>query len=145
MKFILSFLIIVLFFSCGAGLSKEEKNKKNIENKIMEVMEVHDSVMPKTGNIFKLKKKLSSIEKALNDSIQLKEIYSVKQELVAADDAMMQWMHEFKEADPYMEFEEKMKYYDNEKNKIIRIRNLIHESILRAEKTIDKYELDTLR
>ncbi len=145
MKFILSFLIIVLFISCGAGLSKEEKNKKNIENKIMEVMEVHDSVMPKTGNIFKLKKKLSSIEKALNDSIQLKEIYSVKQELVAADDAMMQWMHEFKEADPYMEFEEKMKYYDNEKNKIISVRNLIHESILRAEKTIDKYELDTLR
>ncbi len=145
MRFILSFLISFMLLSCGAGLSKEEKNNKSIENKIMEVMAVHDSVMPKTGNIFKLKKKLSSIEKTLNDSIQLKEIYSVKHELVDADDAMMRWMHEFKEADPYMEFEEKMKYYDNEKNKIINVRNLIHESILRAEKTIDKYESDTLR
>lgn len=141
---IYSALIFFVFFAaCGKSLSKEEKEAKILEQQINEVMAIHDSVMPKTGEIFKLKKKLSNFESALTDSIQLQKIYRCKNLLVEADEAMMTWMHEFREADPMLSFQEKQQYYQEEKKRITDVKTKMLSSIDSAKTLLNELENHT--
>ncbi|MCX7742947.1 MAG: hypothetical protein N2167_00130 [Flavobacteriales bacterium] len=140
--FIISFavILIVIVAACGKSLSKEEKEAKILEKQINEVMAIHDSVMPKTGEIFKLKKKLSNFEKTISDSIQIQKIFRCKNLLVEADEAMMKWMHEFREADPMLSFQEKQRYYLEEKKKITEVKNKMLSSIDSAKFLLHELE-----
>jgi len=128
--------------ACGKSLSKEEKEARIIEQQIHEVMAIHDSVMPKTGEIFKLKKKLSGYETLVTDSVLIQKIYRIKNLLVEADDAMMDWMHEFREADPLLTFEEKQQYYTEEKKKITDVKIKMLASIDSAKILLNLLETD---
>lgn len=134
---------LVIFSACGKSLSKEEKEAKILEQQITEVMAIHDSVMPKTGEIFKLKKKLSSFESSLTDSIQLQKIFRCKNLLVEADEAMMTWMHEFREPDSMLSFQEKLQYYQEEKKKITDVKIKMLSSIDSAKTLLNELENHT--
>jgi hypothetical protein len=131
-----------MIVACGKSLSKEEKEARIIEQQIHEVMAIHDSVMPKTGEIFKLKKKLSSYESLVTDSVIIQRIYRVKNMLVHADEAMMNWMHEFREADPLLTFDEKQQHYAAEKKKIIDVKIKMLASIDSAKNLLNLLETD---
>jgi len=103
-------------------------------------MAIHDSVMPKTGEIFKLKKKLSSYESLVTDSVIIQRIYRIKNMLVHADEAMMKWMHEFREADPLLTFDEKQQHYAEEKKKIIDVKIKMLASIDSAKNLLNLLE-----
>ena len=135
-------LVLVMIAACGKSLSKEEKEARIIEQQIHEVMAIHDSVMPKTGEIFKLKKKLSGYETLVTDSVLIQKIYRIKNLLVEADDAMMDWMHEFREADPMLTFEEKQQYYSEEKKKITDVKIKMLASIDSAKTLLNVLEKD---
>ncbi len=137
------FISFVFLAACGKSLSKEDKEAKIIEQKINEVMAIHDSVMPKTGEIFKLKKKLSTLETSLKDSIQIEKIYRCKNLLIEADEAMMTWMHEFREADPMLSFQEKQQYYQEEKKKITDVKLKMLSSIDSAKTLLNELENHT--
>lgn len=143
LSILLSVLIfLVMLSACGKPLSKEEKEARLIEQQIAEVMAIHDSVMPKTGEIFKLKKKLSGFETNVKDSLLIQKIYRYKNLLEEADDAMMDWMHEFREADPMLTFEEKQQYYSEEKMKITEVKIKMLASIDSAKTLLNILETD---
>lgn len=140
--FFVAIIGMTILFACKKPLSKEAKEANMIEEQIQEVMAIHDSVMPKTGEIFKLKKQLSVFENSIKDSLVILNIYRIKNMLVEADDAMMNWMHEFREADPMLSFEEKQMYYSDEKRKITEVKFKMLASIDSAKSFIKLLETD---
>lgn len=139
---IVAFIGLIMLAACKKSPSKETKEAKLIEQQIQEVMAIHDSVMPKTGEIFKLKKKLSGFETNVKDSLLIQKIYRYKNLLEEADDAMMDWMHEFREADPMLTFEEKQQYYSEEKMKITEVKIKMLASIDSAKTLLNMLETD---
>lgn len=137
---IVAFIGLIMLAACKKSPSKETKEAKLIEQHIQEVMAIHDSVMPKTGEIFKLKKQLSVFESSIQDSLVLQKIYQTKKMLVDADDAMMNWMHEFREADQMLPFEDKQMYYLKEKKKITEVKIKMLASIDSAKSLLKLLE-----
>jgi len=75
--------IISLTTSCGPKVDKNDPL-------YVEVMAIHDEVMPKMSTIHKLKKKLRK-----SDNAKSPEVLSIMADLDAADEGMMQWMADF--------------------------------------------------
>jgi len=83
-------LVLFMFFQACKNETKEAKEKTRMER----VMQVHDDLMPKMGDIGKL---ISAIEPKI-DSTEIGQTYQVaKDSLVAAYDYMMDWMKGFGE------------------------------------------------
>ncbi len=131
---------IFLITSCGAN--KETKQKKELEKLALEVMEVHDRSMPEHGKLFGYKKKLLAIESSINDSIIKTEITNTIIEMEKADKDMMDWMHQYKEPDEFLPFEEKKTYYIDQKEVIAEVETRTNQLIEKAKQFIDKYRVD---
>ncbi len=106
MKGLLSIAVIsFLLISCSTPQKTEEKPMMD------QVMEVHDAVMPKMGELMKTKKALIAKAESLAsmDSTTSAAMYSLAEEIDMANEAMMDWMHNF---DPnYEGTEEEVKSY----------------------------------
>jgi len=98
------FIGSILFFACSQQVSpdanpttEEQKQdlsqKPEIDNLFMQVMEVHDEIMPLMGEVVSLKKKLK--EDLKNEPSNKSEIEEAIDGLQNSDDAMMNWMHSF--------------------------------------------------
>ncbi|MBB6001729.1 hypothetical protein [Arcicella rosea] len=128
-KILLSVLMLSVVFSCSKS---EDKQKKMIE----EVMAVHDEVMPKMDEIMTLKGQLDSISKVSSDSSKAKELYVA---LDSADVQMMEWMEKYNPDQVKGKSEEEVvKYYEVEKNKIIKVKELTNASIEEAKAFLKK-------
>lgn len=128
-KILLSVLMLSVIFSCSKS---EDKQKKMIE----EVMAVHDEVMPKMDEIMTLKGQLDSISKVSLDSSKAKELYVA---LDSADVQMMEWMEKYNPDQVKGKSEEEVvKYYEDEKNKIIKVKELTNASIEEAKAFLKK-------
>lgn len=136
MKYIVLPLFIGIFLlSCGS------KKNENTEARIIKeldstVMQVHDRAMPLTGNIFKLKRDLKSLMNTVSDSTQYKILEDAVLDLEKADDAMMDWMHNFATPDSTVSFEDKKAYYEDELIKITEVEKLMINSTEQAQKLL---------
>lgn len=103
-----------------------------------EVMDIHDDVMPKMSSINKLERELKS---RLEDPDVIKKdtIQQLIYQLDEADDAMMNWMSEFKKPD-YKNFEAAEQVYLLEKSKIIAVRQKMNSTISKAQVFINSNE-----
>lgn len=122
-----SFFIVMigLLISC----SKPEKSMYD------QVMDIHDEVMPKMGDLHKAKKQLQDSlanTTTLTDE-QKKEMEGTILMLDSASDSMMDWMHDFNppEASNKEAFN---KYMESELVKVKKMK----EDVMRALKKIDK-------
>jgi len=126
-----------LFLSCGP-------NKKQQEEKLrQEVMAIHDEVMPKTEELFKLRKNLQKLVDSLNlakypDTILGNLAKQLVVKLKQADEAMMDWMHNYNGGSGIYDHEELMNYLSEEKEKIQNVKSLILESIDSAHAFLQK-------
>lgn len=93
-----------------------------------QVMYVHDSIMPLTGNLFKLKQKLSSYELQSTDSLRI-HIFGVKQIIEDADKAMMSWMRAFEEPQFTLPDSVRNAYYADEFKKISAVGDQMYAAI----------------
>ena len=105
-----------------------------------EAMEAHDAIMPKMGDLMKLKKELSSIDA---DSPIIEE---QKMALQKAHDDMMSWMHSYSEKFPY-EYElpedaaiaaQKLEEMKVEKNSIVALKKRTMNIIAQAEELLEQ-------
>src|SRR5690349_24023475 len=98
------FIGLILFTGCGKSSQhehhdSEEESPINNPNQALydQVMDIHDDVMPKSDEIYQLKKeikdKIATPNLELNKKKQLEQIVA---ELDSADHSMMDWMHKFK-------------------------------------------------
>lgn len=129
------FTTSLILFSCNLNQNAGEAEYA-LKKMHTEVMEIHDEVMPRMSDIGKLKKqlkeKLNSPETTKQDSIQ-QLIYQLEE----ADNAMMDWMGNFKKPN-YKEAEAAEKVYLSEKKKIIVVRDKMNSTISAARLFLDR-------
>lgn len=149
---VLSFSLMLsfyLFLSCTNSDNQDTQTKRNaeIENAYKEVMRKHDEVMPKISDIRLLQKQLrEEMEKdsIVRDSLKKENILELLSKLKKADDAMFDWMNDFKNPHLHQEFylkskdEELLIYLKSEDKKIEEVANQMLESIQLSKNLLKK-------
>jgi len=136
----LAFLVMLVLASCNS-LSKEEKK---FDTLMQEVIDVHDEVMPKMGEI-------SALIKYLDPKIDSTEIgrshEKAQQDLKDSYDFMMKWMSDFSDNFPHHTEDSKMdedklssqmKLLQQEKVEVTKLKDQINSSIKNAKKLLEK-------
>lgn len=149
MKRILFFLLVTTsIISCKKAQTDAELQQEEAKTAVQtsfdilqqEAMEAHDAIMPKMGDLMKLKNELSVIE-AADPSIEAQ-----KMALQVAHDDMMSWMHSYSEKFPY-EFKlpedpataaQKLEEMKEEHRKIVDLKERTINAITQAEELLDQ-------
>ena len=99
-----------------------------------EVMKVHDEVMPKMNDIYKLKEGLKKklTEAGVADD-KKKEIEQTITELDAASESMMVWMRAFNPQPDSLDEEKTHAYLESEMEKVQKVKEDITQAIAKAE------------
>ena len=141
-KTVLSLMLVVIW-GCGQKSNDEHHDHDGHEieeggNQALydEVMKVHDEVMPKMDNIYKLKGQLK--EKIDNTpglaDEKKKEIEGIILRLDSASEGMMVWMRKFNPpADTVVGEEQAKEYLEGEMEKIKKVRDDVRKALEEAE------------
>jgi len=137
---LISILIIALLASCNSNQKKEDE----FDTIMQEVINVHDEVMPKMGNLGTLIKKLDS---HIDTTATSKPYIKAQEDLKKSYDSMMEWMQDFSKKFPYNEkvtaedptnFESKMKLLITEKEEVYALKEQINTSIENANTLLNQ-------
>ena len=125
---VLSLFILTLAWSCG---QKTQDNQALYD----EVMKVHDEVMPKMDDIYKLKQEL---KKQMADSSTLtiekkKTIEATILTLDSASENMMVWMRNFNPLPDSLGEEKARAYLEEQQEKITKVKEEMLEAIDKAK------------
>jgi hypothetical protein len=141
MKIILPLLILttLMFSSCDSrknngGHSHDEHTGGN-QALYDEVMNVHDEVMPKMDDIYKLKEQLKRQITDAPNMVQEKRkaIETAILRLDSASDGMMVWMRNFNPLPDSLGEEQARQYLEDEKKKVTRVKEDMLEAIDEAK------------
>jgi hypothetical protein len=130
MKKIIALLAIFLFCAC----TNEDKGVALVN----EVLDIHDEVMPKIGEVMSLRKEvLDKVEGSENAD----ELRDIAQSLEKAQKGMMTWMNDWSQnSTPFVNNEtseeEKMDFLKAEKERVIKVKEDINNSIAKAKEVI---------
>lgn len=129
--FVFTALLALLLASCS--------NVNEVEKLKAEVMEVHDEVMPEMGNLMNLKKRLKD-KIAYSDSIgeSTEELDQVVHNLEGADEAMMEWMRNYKDPSSEMTKDQALKYLNEKMKSIKEVKQKINSSKAAAEALLNQ-------
>ncbi len=128
----LMFLILGMM-SCQPNTNPEKEQEKAVLN---DIMAVHDKVMPQMGVLNQLRQKLHAEAKELTDAT-LKQTYtSAADSLEKADDAMMDWMGQFKGSFEGMTHEQIMTYLNEQKIKVNTMQTIFDKHLESAKQII---------
>jgi hypothetical protein len=144
------FASLVVLWSCGqkshdhdheghdhdhdeAGQPVESEGNQALYDK---VMDVHDEVMPKMDDMYKLKKELEEKIASTPGMVEekKKEIETTIVKLDSASEGMMVWMREFNPIPDSLGEEKAREYLENEMEKVKKVREDILEAIEKAKK-----------
>ncbi len=143
--FIYLTLSLFLFATCGdkkqnEDVQGEEAQLADIREKMYnDVMAVHDEVMPKMDEIYRLKNKLQEeLKVLLEDSrntkeSKIEELTRKINELESAGNDMMIWMRQFNTVPDSLGHEAMMKGLEEEMRKIEKVKSKMLEAIERAK------------
>lgn len=119
--------MLLVIFSCDEKLNEVQLLE-------IEVMAIHDEVMPKMSDIHQSRKQLQIVLEAGADSTM---VFSLLQNLDYADEAMMVWMNDYKPLSADVEDDIKKIFFEEEKVKIINVRDKISGSIDKVNAFVD--------
>ena len=124
---VLSFVVLSLVLSCG---EKKQDNQALYD----EVMKVHDEVMPKMDDIYKLKQEL---KKQISDTPNLvdekrRTIEATILKLDSASEAMMVWMRNFNPLPDSLGEEKAREYLEDQQEKIEKVKDEMLDAINKA-------------
>jgi hypothetical protein len=119
MKIFNYLLFAVCVISCQGP---EKNNEKDLGDLKEEVMEVHDAVMPKMGEMRKIRIALSNLADSLAsvDSVRSVQIMTKAKEVADASEAMMVWMRQYEPSKEGTE-EELENYFLEQKKEIQKV------------------------
>lgn len=139
MKFTVFNVLIVLFLCSCTHTEKAREDKL-----YQEVMDIHDEVMPKMGEVMWLEKELDknidqlkSTDSTPSRPSRIEQLTTLKKNLSDADEYMMNWMREFNNDMDGMTHEEKIDYLEKEKQKIQKVKSQVNMAIQNAQEAID--------
>ncbi len=124
---------IALLISCGQSNSSEqaEETTTSPEDELYKkVMAIHDEVMPKMNDIYKLKKQLEEEIKNSPDLVEERKqaIENRISQLNEASESMMQWMRDFDPESSKETQDEYLEYLNSELEKV----NKVKDEMLKA-------------
>lgn len=128
-------VLSLLIWSCGGGFNPEaEKNK---------ILDVHDEVMPKIGEVMNLKKKVLDKVGTLSDDQpeMAQELRTLAKELDDANSGMMSWMRDWsKNSSEYLNMkagtDEQVAYLTEEMKRVTEVKEAINSSIQKAKEAL---------
>ena len=133
----LFFVLILLGCSSKNDNGQDSQNSNNSGNQALydEVMKVHDEVMPKMNDIYKLKEELKKDIANAPDLVEKKrkEIESAIVQLDAASESMMDWMRNFDPLPDSSGEEKARQYLEEQKLKVDRVKETMLQAIEKAE------------
>jgi len=138
-QYLLAF-VIVFAWGCGQksehdqhdhGHDMEEGGNQALYD---EVMKVHDEVMPKMNDIYKLKEELKDQIANTPGMVEekKKEIEGMIVKLDSASEGMMVWMRNFNPLPDSLGEEQAKEYLENEMEKIKQVRESVKEALEEA-------------
>ncbi len=139
--FIYSILTLLAIFTSCNQLSKEEQEFDILMQK---VIDVHDEVMPKMGEMSGIIKEL---ETKIDTTAQGQSYAKAQQDVKDAYDFMMSWMSEFSDTFPHQEEDQKVdaekmslqiKLLQKEEVKVNKLKDQINASIENAKQILKK-------
>jgi hypothetical protein len=132
-------LIFLTLFSCQNSKENKQASEAKVDPKIDSLYKLvvakHDEVMPKTADISKLTQQLRKQLEGIKSETEKEKVLNLLAGLQSANDAMFDWMGEFKGMHNNMEYYEKtkeeelMSYLKSEEVKIERVAKIMLESI----------------
>ncbi|MEM1406048.1 MAG: hypothetical protein AAGG59_04690 [Bacteroidota bacterium] len=140
--------IVLLVTSCAKSGEKtdtievEEKEVPQEERELKalydEVINIHDEVMPKMDDIMKAKGALQEQLDTLRDNnpenSAIQELEQTILSLAQADEAMMDWMRNFKPQEDSSDHKLVIEYYKEEKNKITAVKEQMLSALEKANR-----------
>ena len=99
-----------------------------------EVMAVHDEMMM-MGKIRGAQRKLKKMIES--DSTNMEKYQVAYDQLQAADDAMMNWMKQFKNPPESTDIKEAIDYLKNQKDRVQKMKDIMIENLNNAKQVID--------
>ncbi|MEN0005040.1 MAG: hypothetical protein AAF798_12890 [Bacteroidota bacterium] len=157
-QYALAFFLAASLLACGNNSSDATQRTEQVEEapptSVLtqkedqlwdEVMELHDDVMPKMTAMNRLSKQLK--EAAAAEQIPAADTAFVSKtvaDLAAADEGMWDWMHNLVQLDRLRQekkHEEIIKYLQDEKVAIAKVRTDMLNGISTAENLVEKLEL----
>jgi hypothetical protein len=137
-------IVCIVLIMSACGQKTEENNEQTAGDPIEsegnqalyeEVMKVHDEVMPKMNDMYKLKEELKN--KIANTPALVeekkKEIEGSILKLDSASESMMVWMRHFNPIPDSLGQEKAREYLENEMEKVKKVREDIYEAIEKAK------------
>jgi hypothetical protein len=119
----------------GGGHDAEEGGNQSLYD---EVMKVHDEVMPKMNDIYKLKEQLKDKIANTPDMVAEKkqQIESTISRLDSASEGMMVWMRNFNPLPDSVGEQEARDYLESEMEKIKKVSEDVRKALEDAEKNV---------
>ena len=131
-KIVCSLILAFAFFSCA-------NDKAKIESLEQEVLSLHDDVMAKMGELAKyeeaLAKQIADTTAAL-DSLGRIELDSTRARVLRAHQGMLNWMRQYNPPEIDKNKEAAQAYFEEQKDKMTRLRDLTNQSIKEASEII---------
>lgn len=146
-------IFLIAAIACTTLACKDAKSNAEVQQEVattaiksefvslqQEAMEAHDAIMPKMGDLMKLKTELGLIDTAEP------AIEAQKMDLQVAYDDMMSWMHSYSEKFPYgFELpadaalaEQKLVEMKEEHRKILELKDRTMKAIAQAEEILEQ-------
>ena len=146
MKSLLISAAFLILIACGktndhAGHSESDAGNTGDANRALydQVMDIHDEVMPRMEDIYKMKMEL--MEKIANTPGMVeekrKELEAIISNLDSTNNAMMEWMHNFNPVPDSVDQEKAREYLETEMERIKKVRDRTIEALDRAKSTME--------
>ena len=125
----------MIFYSC-ADNTQEEKNLLN------DILKIHDKVMNKDEVLMKNKSRLDSLLKQkLKDTAEKVNVRGIDLKLVAAEEAMENWMTKFQPDMTGKSHDEVMKYYSDQKKQVAAVDSQVNVAIKESDKYLSNHNI----
>jgi hypothetical protein len=144
MKPLTGFLLIIGILTVSCQGTKKDKETVgdivNVDELKGVVIDIHDEIMPKMGELMSLKKqlleKMSSLEESESNKKTISQLQEAADNLENSHEAMMSWMREFDGDFDDMAQQEIVDYLEKEKTKIKQVGELTNASIAKAKELL---------
>lgn len=133
-----SFTLIFLLLAISCQSSKKEE-KKDVSKLKKEVMAIHDDVMPKMGALRRASKELMALGDSIQpiDSARAATYLNAAQELVDANESMMEWMRQY-EPEFTGDDDEVWNYYTLQKEEIKKVSDLMNNELKEGQALLNQ-------
>lgn len=125
MRIVPTFLIGLLLIGCTINTTDKESEKGEL-NIVDEVMAIHDSVMPKMGDMRRVRKSLLDKAAATPDSTLADLLTQKADQIDSAHESMMSWMRQFNPL-----------YFEEQRESIRQVKDLMENSLKEGKELIE--------